>query len=340
MDFSETIEVKTIDKTDHYSVDSYFFAYFQDLSGALEQIRDAVRTHRSTSGSPSPPPVLDTTATRAPHSPLLPERTPVHPEPPTRSSSVFRFTSLLRPLQDTLPLLRTTPANAADHGDEYTHISKRAGSSFVPVTTTSPKQMSHPSQLPDVTTPTTMTSTGLSPAPAHHTYPPANSPSASIEMSASPSREGSGWGTHVSSWLRMPSRRLLTSPFGGIVRPHIEHSASMPAGTGAGGVSEVLTTHPSLAASRSSGDYGFFSILEAPESTVDPEMEQKFRDSFAFDEKEKLLGCTFIGCVRSWNSILTFAQVSLDIFSAFFLCTAGYLSPRTSSPSVRASTLR
>ena len=34
MDFSETIEVKVVDKNEQYSVDSYFFAYFHDLPQA------------------------------------------------------------------------------------------------------------------------------------------------------------------------------------------------------------------------------------------------------------------------------------------------------------------
>ena len=45
MDFSETIEVKVVDREDGYSVDSYFFAYFHNISLALDQIRDAVRAY-------------------------------------------------------------------------------------------------------------------------------------------------------------------------------------------------------------------------------------------------------------------------------------------------------
>ena len=186
--------------------------------------------------------------------------------------------------------MRGFPTDTTPTGEEYTHISKRGVSSFVPVTTTSPKEMSYSTDLPEVPSTVPTSATGLSPAPVDHTYPPANSLSASIESPTTHSRDSS-WGVHVSSWLRMPSRRLLSNFSSSSSRPSIEHSASVPAGT-AGGVSEVLTTHPSLLGpSRSSGEYGFFSILEAPESTVDVEMEEKFRTSFAFDEKEKLLGC-------------------------------------------------
>ncbi|KAJ7590481.1 putative UGT51-sterol glucosyltransferase [Mycena floridula] len=45
LDFSETIEVKVLDHESHLAMDSYFFAYFRDLPGSLDQIRDAVRAH-------------------------------------------------------------------------------------------------------------------------------------------------------------------------------------------------------------------------------------------------------------------------------------------------------
>ncbi|KAJ3516791.1 hypothetical protein NLJ89_g910 [Agrocybe chaxingu] len=67
MDFTETIEIKVVDKEDNFTVDSYFFAYFHDLAGGLDQIRDAVRSHRSQpkpleSGAPAI--VVDTTVAR------------------------------------------------------------------------------------------------------------------------------------------------------------------------------------------------------------------------------------------------------------------------------------
>jgi sterol 3beta-glucosyltransferase len=316
MDFSETIEVKTIDQGDHYSVDSYFFAYFQDLSVALEQIRDAIRTYRSIPGSPSPQPVLDTTTARTSHSPLpttspLPNVTDSAP----RTTSVFRFTSLLRPLQDSLPLIRTAPSQPAETTDDYTHISKKPGSSFLPIISTSPEQSRDSPFSPE----NAIATTGPSPAPAHHTYPPANAPSASIDPTTSASRESGGW---VSSWLKMPSRRLLSSPFSGSSRPPIEHSASVPVGTGAGGVSEVLTTHASLSASRNSGEYGFFSILEAPEIAADAEAVDKFRSYFAFDEKERLLGCMFYYLI-----VCTSTQMSTDRFPWIYFPPATSIWP-------------
>lgn len=39
--------------------------------------------------------------------------------------------------------------------------------------------------------------------------------------------------------------------------------------------------------------------METPDSMVDPEAAEKFRTSFAFDDKEKLLGCAFFPCLTS-----------------------------------------
>ncbi|KAI0343992.1 hypothetical protein BDW22DRAFT_1355240 [Trametopsis cervina] len=328
MDFSETIEIKTVDQADHFSVDSHFFAYFQDLSAALEQIRDAVRTYRSHPGHPSPPPVLDTTAVRSPQSPGPTERVPAPvTETLPKSSSGFRFTSLLRPLQESLPLMRVLSSDNVDTGEEYTHISKRAGSSFVPVTTTSPTSSPRSTKVSESPS-TSLASPGLSPTTPPHTYPPTHSRSASLDLYAPPSREGGGWGVNVSSWLKMPSRRLLSTPFSSSPRSHIEHSTSLPAGAGSGGVSEVVTTHPSLSiTSHSSGDYGFFSMLEAPESVVDAETEDKFRTYFAFDEKEKLLGY-FPGYIFRL----------LPVYGRLFIST-NYFSFRSSGPLTSRTTM-
>jgi hypothetical protein len=36
-----------------------------------------------------------------------------------------------------------------------------------------------------------------------------------------------------------------------------------------------------------------YSVLEAPDSALDTEMIEKFQASFAFDDKERLLGCMY-----------------------------------------------
>ena len=95
-----------------------------------------------------------------------------------------------------------------------------------------------------------------------------------------------GIGDGVTHWFRIPSP---AKP----LRQGTEHSTSTPSPSSAT-VSEVLSSrHLSMSTSGSGGDFGFFSILETPESIVDEETIEKFRTSFAFDEKEKLLGCRF-----------------------------------------------
>ena len=172
MDFSETIEVKVQDKDMDLALDSYFFAYFQDIPTALEQIREAVRTYRATPSSQCSPTVLDTTAGRSSTA-----KTPTTPpaEQQQRSSPGFRLSSLLKPLQETLPLGRSasSPASGGTNNEDFTHIVKRSGSSFVPITA-SPEPASHPegepSGRPD---PSHRATSSLTAAPAltssHHT---------------------------------------------------------------------------------------------------------------------------------------------------------------------------
>ena len=108
-------------------------------------------------------------------------------------------------------------------------------------------------------------------------------------------------GVGVPSWLKASSKKLLSSPFSNPLglRPAMEHSASAP--PAAEGVSEVFSSnHLSLSTSRSSGEFGYFSVLETPDSLVDEETIEKFKTSFAFDDKEKLLGCkSFAWIVKS-----------------------------------------
>lgn len=46
MDFSDTIEVKVVDKDDNYAIDSYFFAYFHNLPAALIQIKEVIQAYK------------------------------------------------------------------------------------------------------------------------------------------------------------------------------------------------------------------------------------------------------------------------------------------------------
>ncbi|CAL1696325.1 unnamed protein product [Somion occarium] len=289
MDFSETIEIKVMDRGESYSVDSYFFAYFHDLSAALEQIRDAVRASRDIPASSVTPPVIDTTVSRSPSAlQSAIDRTPVvtspesMPKSPSYTARLPSLTSFLRPFQESFPPSRTlsAPEHTQNQSEEFTYVSKRSSSSFIPITT-SPEQSFVVNQdpLPRL-------------AVASHASSASVTPTASTYLS-SHSREtsASSWSVGVPSWLKIPSRRTFGNPFSSLSsRPTLEHSASMPGSGSSGKVSEVLSSSSFPLSSSSSGDYGFFSILEAPEAAVEPEIVEKFHSSFALDEKETLLG--------------------------------------------------
>ncbi|KIJ68687.1 glycosyltransferase family 1 protein [Hydnomerulius pinastri MD-312] len=288
IDFSETIEVKVFDKEEHCSIDSYFFAYFHDIQAALEHIRDAVRIHRILPPK-SPQALLDTTTTRSPTSPVHGiDRARSLPTPDVKSSSSFRLSAFLRPFQDSLPspLARMYSAPEPPEGSEdFTHISKRAGTSFVPVTT-----------LPLSSSPTTG---NITPTSAHglsadsqsrdHTYPPSTSVG-DLASASSPSKSLAAsvpWNVGVPSWLKVPRKGLSSSASSNAVAP------AFPASQSTGGIREVYSTHRSSSLGQASGTPGGelgYSVLETAEAAVDPEMAEKFRSWFAFDERESLLG--------------------------------------------------
>ncbi|KAI0651552.1 hypothetical protein C8Q79DRAFT_43404 [Trametes meyenii] len=316
MDFSETIEIKVQDRSSDLALDSYFFAYFNDLPGALEQIRDAVRAYRTMPSFQHAPTVVDTTIARTPTTPSK-ERTPTPHTADQRpkSPSSFKLASILRPLHDTLPLGRSasTPGHASHdaNNEDFTHIIKRSGSSFVPVAT-SPEAGSPTEGEPPGRADALHTSTAsLTPTPsrADHTYPPSVSGSSAdvrggVSASASGSSSaaassGSGWSVgmpSMPSWLRVPSRSLFSTPSVPSVRPNLEHALTLPVAPALPTVTEVVSSSRASSTSRGatsmsgSADFGFFSILETPESGVDAETVDKFRQAFAFDDKENLLG--------------------------------------------------
>ncbi|EPQ61096.1 UDP-Glycosyltransferase/glycogen phosphorylase [Gloeophyllum trabeum ATCC 11539] len=265
LDFSETIEVKVIDRDDSV-VDSYFFAYFHDLDTALEQIRDVIRKYRTVPQGSSPQPIMDTTTPRLLNVPSQPadqsaERTHSLPvaDHLTRAYSAFRLPSIW-------PVGRTTSApqqsqSTVDDNEDFTHISKRkSGSSFVPFTT-SPK--GEKSQLPSADSDGFEGSSHVSSSvSSNHTYPPHPSPSESFHA-AGADHTGGLWG--VPAWFKVPSKRMFTSSF----------------------VSESYPTSTSPSARH--GELGF-SVLDKPGAAVDADMQEKFRTYFAFDERETLLG--------------------------------------------------
>ncbi|KAK7064572.1 sterol 3-beta-glucosyltransferase [Favolaschia claudopus] len=279
MDFSETIEVKVFDKDEHFSIDSYFFAYFHDLSSALDQIRDAVRTHRLQPERSSPQILMDTTAPR-PQATTLPDRTQSLPNPDhaKASSSSFSISSFLRPFHETISLSRPSAASTSavsPISEEFTHVSRRPNSSFVPTTSLesdnlAAQQTSSPSSL----TPTNS---------VDHTYPP--SPSVLRPDPDHPLNSESGGSTwSVPSWLRGPRR-----VFGGSSEA-TSASTLTPSSTRVREVySSTLAGLPPGSRTSALGDLAF-SVLDTPDIPIDPEMTEKFRTVFAYDEKETLLG--------------------------------------------------
>lgn len=291
MDFSETIEVKVVDKEDSFSVDSYFFAYFHDLPGALDQMRDAVRTHRMQSNTPegkSPPVVLDTTVSRLPFAQERPTGT--NPEAlSSKATSGFRLSSLFRPFSDTSTTKGTSVPPSSDfQNDDYTHISRKPdSSSFIPVASPESIISPLPRHLQEQSDSPIHQSTQSIPT-SDHTYPPSTSNSSIFPNKSSLSRDSSGsWGVGVPSWLKTP-RKVLTSLSG------TDSSVAFTTSP----VKEVYSSAVSSPGpiSRSSGGLGdmAFSVLETPDILPDQEMTEKFRAAFAYDEKETLLGCKLI----------------------------------------------
>lgn len=320
MDFSETIEVKVFDKEGNYSVDSYFFAYFHNLSAALEQIRDAVRNVRSLPDQEQAQ-VLDTTVARSSIVALVPERPNTTSDiGSTKSSfSSFRISSLLRPISETISLARSSGTASTSEmpikSEDFTHISRRTNT-FVPVTE-SPKLIESPvsaSSSPPVSEANEDTPKLQQPhqvQPAEHTYPPSTSRQSVVPDL--PSFRSSSWGVGVPSWLKTRSRYFTSA-----ISPPSSPSADVI-------VKEVYssTAQSSPGAANKSGGWGdmAFSILETPNISVDSEMTDKFRTAFAYDEKETLLGCVLIFApprTRLLTRSFRFSWIYIQTFTSFW----------------------
>lgn len=281
MDFSETIEVKVVDKgeQEHYSVDSYFFAYFQDLSGSLEQIRDVIRSHRSFPEQETYPALLDTTVSRSSPISLQPSTNPLDISIP-KAVSGFRLSSLLKPLSDTLSLGRSGSNILPEtQGDDYTHIYRRGNSSFIPVTT-SPKSTSQ-DNIESRQDPSRSSVQSL--PPLNHTYPPSTSRASTYPNESSLSRDSTNsWNVGVPSWFK--SRRVF-----GALAGNNQDSPFDSAGVKEVYSAATVSSPGPINRSGGTGDMAF-SVLETPDIAADQEATDKFRAAFAYDEKEILLG--------------------------------------------------
>ncbi|KAJ4489644.1 glycosyltransferase family 1 protein [Lentinula edodes] len=325
LDFSETIEVKVYDKEaqEQFSIDSFFFAYFRDLPAALDQIRDAVRCRR-TKGETSYT-VLDTTATRnvaGPSGSTLPTSI-------TSSNSLFRIPSILRPFSESrISSPSTTTSGTEPQHEEFTHITKRVhSSSFIPITTTiSPTSLG---DVEDDSLDTPIASTII--IDSRHTYPPSTSgsPVASTHLSipqrsgtsnSASSSNGSSWAVNVPHWLKVPRTRNL---FGGV-------ADTLPVIPPRGEVREMYTsaatTSPISAGSKlgNGGDLTY-SILETPDAPIDDDIAEKFRNYFAYDERETLLG-HFPGYIYRLLPVYGRLYISLNHFC---FKSSGPLTART-----------
>lgn len=253
MHFSDTIEVKVVDKDDDYLVDSYFFAYFHNISHALEEIRSAWRVARTRPHPPSEESIRDTTAHRAatapPSATVSPIQTLVHAESFPASTSLLSRDRLSIPGNRLSALLKPF-STTSSHSSQVTVPVQSTRNSSEEIAGTSIKV---PSMPPD------------------HTYPPSTA--------QQPSRGGESggimhsWNVPVPSWLRNQSRRLFA--------------------TGSGvdeGQSEEPGVYTSISPSSSEHNELGFSILDGVESgTADPVAVEKFRTTFALDEKETLI---------------------------------------------------
>ena len=279
-----------MDKEDHFAIDSYFFAYFRDLSGALDQIRDAVRTYRTSCNLPENASlaVLDTTVSRTASSPDRAVHTLPEPASP-KATSGFRLSSIFRPLADTLAdtfavVNRASTLPSELQNDDYTHVSRKPdSSSFIPTTTSSKPMADSPiSSKPNEPNSILRHSTQSLPPP-DHTYPP-STPSSSISPNYSYlSRDSNSWAVGVPSWLKSP-RRVFGPSLS--MDPTATFNSTL--------VKEVYSSavsSPGPISRPSSGGDMTFSILETPDIKPDQETAEKFRAAFAYDEKETLLGC-------------------------------------------------
>lgn len=282
MDFSETIEVKVIDKDDNLAVDSYFFAYFHNLSDALDEIRDAVRNFRrqnNISGPSNFAALLDTTGSR------VQDRSNTATETSSpKSTSGFRFSSLFRPFSDTSLLNRASASPASDlNGEDYMYIRRKDDSSFIPITSPTASTFLPLPRHTDSSTSSRQTTMSLS--VPEHTYPPSNSTPIIYPNLSSLNRDSnSSWGLGVPTWLKSPRRAFA----GSHAMPDSQAMLGIP-------VKEIYSSAvPSavIPATRSFGTGDLtFSILETPDMVPDQEVTEKFRAAFAYDEKERLLGC-------------------------------------------------
>ncbi|CAG7846562.1 Sterol 3-beta-glucosyltransferase; AltName: Full=Autophagy-related protein 26 [Serendipita indica DSM 11827] len=258
MDFSETIEIKVVDKEDD-CLDSYFFAYFHSIDLAVEQIRAALKEAKE---SPMIKLVQDTVKDTTSHKtstalPLVHELDKVV-SAPTPSSTSSTLSSVRDSVRDKL----STPVG-------------KLNSLLRPGHTTPDSRPT--STMSTESSPITVTASPKSAAekmPGDHTYPPSL-----VHHNVSDSSTKSSWSVPVGvpNWIKNSSKHFFTS------------SPEVGPGTVKVDTKDVGGIHTS--AHQSTGDHGDFgfSIVDGLDSALDPATVDKFRAAFAFDERETLL---------------------------------------------------
>jgi len=284
--------VKVVDGSEDLAVDSYFFTYFHDISAALEQIRDAIASTQrfvpEALQSANSEQLIDTTVPRSTSNYRNgSEQVPAHIDAHPKSPSTFRLSSLLRPFQE-LPLGRVA-VNSGQSGEheEFTHVEKRDNSSFVPIALPAT-----PSDRPDAnhaadsiqSPPTLKSRLPDNSILSSHTYPPLTSSSEPPAQAPQEPSLATSW-VSVPSWLRM-SRRPSVGASGTLSQqPSTQRDGKA--------VTEVYSSGTQQSIASSHGPDLGYSVLDAPDSAIDGEIVEKFQVSFAFDDKERLLGCMY-----------------------------------------------
>ncbi|KAG8861039.1 Sterol 3-beta-glucosyltransferase [Serendipita sp. 411] len=249
IDFSETIEIKVIDKEDS-CFDSYFFAYFQHIDHAVDQIRAAVKTGKKVLSGGIQDAVKDTTSHRM--STALPvvelERAASAPASPAPTSSTLSAVKekLSAPVGRLNSLLKSSQ-----------HVSE-------------PRTIGRVEGIPLSVSPVSEVGTIR---PTDHTYPPSlvhHNVSNASELSTK-----SSWSVPVGvpSWIKNPSKLLFSS--------------SPEVGANIANVGGIHTSAHQSTGDRT--DFGFSIIDGVDSSAMDPVTVEKFRTAFALDEREPLI---------------------------------------------------
>ena len=307
MDFSETIEVKVLDQEDrsaHQSYDSYFFAYFHNISAALDQIRDAVKTYKPLiqplTGISE---VVHDTTQAASSGPGIIERTGVVAAEQSKGGYGIKLSSLLRPFQSEAGTASPTPTQSSVQLKSTSErgTPKPESSQTLPAAAlkSPPKAYLslHHQNLSDGSDLKRRSMSEGAPGSFKsidfaHTYPPPPSPPTELAHVTSRDSQASGSSWGVPTWLKSPRKAFASSP------PSISSSLTI----GQKSVSEVISVG-NQAGDRSIMDFGF-SVLETRDA-AEPEIVEKFRTTFAFDEKERLLGCMY-ATIGLFNMMLSF----------------------------------